>query len=111
MPTLRRDGPYFWVTWLTKLLTGENSCEWSAWFRARHDSGSWEQVPGDFDRAGWQMAHTAMVNEARERWEGAGPPGVHRAAERFLPQGRRRHPGGQAGPDRQDGETPARSST
>ena len=72
MPTLRRDGPYFWVTWLTKLLTGENSCEWSAWFRARHDSGSWEQVPGDFDRAGWQMAHTAMVNEARERWEGQG---------------------------------------
>ena len=69
MAKLRRDGPYFWVTWLTKLLTGENSCEWSAWFRAAHESGSWEQVPGDFDRAGWQMAHTVMVNEARERWE------------------------------------------
>ena len=66
----RRDGSYFWVTWLTKLLTGENSCEWASWFRARHKSGSWEQVPGDFDRAGWQMAHTAMVKEARERWEG-----------------------------------------
>ena len=69
MARLRRDGPYFWVTWLTKLLAGENSCEWAAWFRARHESGSWEQVPGDFDRAGWQMAHTAMVNEARESWE------------------------------------------
>ena len=68
----RRDGPYFMVTWLTKLLAGENSCEWAAWFRARHESGSWEEVPGDFDRAGWQMAHTAMVNEARERWEELG---------------------------------------
>ena len=38
----RRDGSYFWVTWLTKLLTGENSCEWASWFRARHKSGSWE---------------------------------------------------------------------
>ena len=69
---LPRDGPYFWVTWLTKLLAGENSCEWASWFRARHESGSWEQVPGDFDRAGWQMAHTAMVNEVRGRWEELG---------------------------------------
>ena len=72
MVRLRRDGSYFWVTWLTKLLTGENSCEWAAWFRARHESGSWEQVLGDFDRAGWQMAHTAMVNDSRERWEELG---------------------------------------
>ena len=42
------------MTWLTKLLSGENSCEWATWFRARHESGSWEQVPGDFDRAGRQ---------------------------------------------------------
>ena len=69
---LRRDGPYFWVTWLTKLLTGENSCEWAVWFRARHESGRWEQVLGDFDLVGWQMAHTAMVNETHERWEELG---------------------------------------
>ena len=72
MARLRRYGPYFWVTWLTKLLTGEVSCEWATWFRARHESGSQEQVPGDFDRAGWQMAHTAMVNDSRERWEELG---------------------------------------
>ena len=62
MVRLRSNGPCFRVTWLTKLLAGEDSREWSAWFRAAHESGSWEQVPGDFDRAGWQMAHTAMVN-------------------------------------------------
>ena len=72
MAQLRRDGPYFWVTWFTKLLAGESSCEWASWFRARHESGSWEQVSGDFNWAGWQMAHTAMVNETREYWEKQG---------------------------------------
>ena len=72
MAKLRRDGPYVWVTWVTRLLAGEDACEWSAWFRARHDGGSWDRVPSDFDQAGWQMAHTAMVNETRERWEQQG---------------------------------------
>ena len=26
----RRDKPNIWMTWLTKLLVGENSCEWAA---------------------------------------------------------------------------------
>ena len=26
MAQLRRDGPYMWVTWLTRLLVGESSC-------------------------------------------------------------------------------------
>ena len=29
MAQVRRDGPYIWVTWLTRLLVGENPCEWS----------------------------------------------------------------------------------
>ena len=27
MPVLRKDGPYIWVTWLNKLITGDQSCE------------------------------------------------------------------------------------
>ena len=34
MALLRAGGPYIWVTWLTKLLSDENSCEWAAWFRS-----------------------------------------------------------------------------
>ena len=30
MPVLRKDGPYIWATWLSKLLVGDNSCEWSS---------------------------------------------------------------------------------
>ena len=62
MPRLRGNAPCFWVTWLNGFLAVENS----------HESVSQELAPGDFDRAGWQMAHTAMVNEARESWEALG---------------------------------------
>ena len=34
MALLRAGGLYIWVTWLTKLLSDENSCEWAAWFRS-----------------------------------------------------------------------------
>ena len=72
MAELRANGPYIWVTWLTKLLVGENSCEWAAWFRAQHEGWSWEKVPSTFDMAGWQMKHTAGINEVRHEWEEKG---------------------------------------
>ncbi len=72
MVQLRKDGPYFWVTWLTKLLTGENSCEWATWFKAHHESGSWKHAPSFFDLVRWQMDHTARLNETAGEWQGRG---------------------------------------
>ena len=72
MAKLRRNGPYFWVTWLTRLLVGEISCEWSSWFRAQHESWSWDKVRSSFDQVGWQLAHTAAINETRRQWEEMG---------------------------------------
>ena len=69
MPT-RRDHPYIWTTWLTKLLTGESSCEWAAWFRAHHQG--WERPPNDFNFAQWQIDHTALLNDTRRRFEDSG---------------------------------------
>ena len=70
MPEKRTDGPYIWVTSLAKLLTGENSCEWAAWFKAHHRS--WSKPPSDFDSTGWMLKHTALVNTERESLENAG---------------------------------------
>ena len=36
MVQLRATGPYLWVTWLPRLLSGESSCEWASWFKAHH---------------------------------------------------------------------------
>ncbi len=69
----KRPGlPYIWVTWLTKLLTGEASCEWAGWFQAQHDRKSWTALPGDFDSTAWLIEHTAARNKYQEMLEGRG---------------------------------------
>ena len=65
-----REVPYLWATWLSRLLSGESSCEWAAWFRAHHQD--WEKPPSDFDQTRWMIDHTALVNEARESREALG---------------------------------------
>ena len=63
MAVLRTD-PYIWVTWLTKLLSGESQCEWSSWFRAHHKD--YDRVPSDFNIAAWTVEHNDLVRERRE---------------------------------------------
>ena len=72
MVQLRATGPYLWVTWLPRLLSGESSCEWASWFKAQHEGWSWSRMPSDFDQAGWLLNHTALLNEQRLRWEQQG---------------------------------------
>jgi hypothetical protein len=69
---IKRQTPYIWVTWLTRLLVGEHSCEWSAWFKAQHEGSSWEKVPQSFDMTAWQVDHTALLREVREQLQTEG---------------------------------------
>ncbi len=70
MPAAQRAFPYIWTTWLTKLLTGESSCEWATWFRAHHQG--WERPPNGFNFSQWQLDHTALLNETRRKFEDSG---------------------------------------
>ena len=70
MPPTQREFPYIWTTWLPRLLTGENSCEWSVWFKAHYQN--WTRQPSDFDQAQWMLNHTALLNERRANWEVGG---------------------------------------
>ena len=72
MAQFRPTGPYVWVTWLPRLLSGESSCEWANWFKAQHEGWSWSRMPSDFDQPAWLMNHTALLNEQRQRWETQG---------------------------------------
>ena len=72
MAQLRATGPYVWLTWLPRLLSGENSCEWASWFKAQHEGWSWSRMPSDFDQTGWLTNHTALLNKQRRRWEQQG---------------------------------------
>ena len=65
--TETRSGPYIWVTWLSKLLVGDRSCEWAAWFKAHHKN--YVRAPSPFDVVTWQMNHTALLNDVRDGLE------------------------------------------
>ena len=62
-----------WVTWLTKLMIGENGCEWSPWFKAHYDSCSWEKADRNFGQshqmAQTLMKHTALISSVRSERE------------------------------------------
>ena len=82
----RRDHPYIWTTWLPRLLTGENSCEWAIWFKAHHQN--WSRPPSDFNQAMWLLSHTALVNERIRNWEVGGYEVDVEAQNRFELRGR-----------------------
>ncbi|MBI2305159.1 MAG: hypothetical protein HYU86_10515 [Chloroflexi bacterium] len=95
MPVLRLNGPYIWVTWLTKLLIGTNSCEWASWFRAQHESGSWDKVPSTFDWDAWRIEHTALLGTIRQQLEMEGKTVFTEKQNSFTLQGKTAALGGQ----------------
>lgn len=68
MPNSRTQ-PYIWTTWLSKILGGDSSCEWSAWYRAHY-----ENIPkrDRSDMDGWRMKHTSLLNQTKARFEKEG---------------------------------------
>ena len=72
MAIRRSHGPYIWLTWLSKLLAGETVCPWSVWFRANHDSGSWQPIASDFDEATWKARHTRALTDRATRFTAHG---------------------------------------
>ena len=67
---ISRAKPYIWATWLPRLLTGENSCEWAVWFKAHYQE--WTRQTADFDQTGWLLNHRALFAHQRGEWEERG---------------------------------------
>lgn len=58
---IARDEVYIWPTWLTKLLIGDSSCEWSAWFKAHYQF----KKLGEKDWTSFRITHTELINKKR----------------------------------------------
>ena len=67
--TKARPEPYVWITSISKLLSGEANCLWSAWFRAHHYAA---KLNTDFDASAWQIEHAALVSRTAARYEAEG---------------------------------------
>ena len=81
-----RDHPYIWATWLPRLLTGENSCEWAIWFKAHYQR--WARQPRDFDQSQWLLDHTALLHQQKAEWEEHGYDVYIEAQNSFQLRGR-----------------------
>ena len=58
-----RTSPYIWVTWVTKLISGEESCKYKLWFRA--NNRGYSKVPSTFNLAKWCEDHTALIEKRK----------------------------------------------
>lgn len=56
----KRGKPYLWVTWLTGLLAGEDSCHLQPWMQS-HFRFPERPGRGNFDLEAWKAEHSAMV--------------------------------------------------
>ena len=84
MPVLRKDGPYIWTTWLSKLLVGDNSCEWASWFKAQFDGKSWTRADRVNNLARWQIGHTDLLNRKAQELRGQGYEVTREAQNQFT---------------------------
>ncbi len=67
MATTPKKGlPGVWVTWATKILSGQNQCVWAAWFKARY---KYDKRKGDFDPEAWGADHDTMVKQRQGEFE------------------------------------------
>lgn len=58
MTYVRRER-YLWLTWLSKLMSGDIECAWSPWFRVR--IAGYKRAPSDFDVQAWSAVHNAHL--------------------------------------------------
>lgn len=66
MATRRNGKPYIWVTWLAKLLGG-NECVYSAWFKAHFKYDKFEEQAVDLAR--WNRDHNKLMAARRRALE------------------------------------------
>ena len=60
-----RTHPYIWTTWLPRLLTGDNSCEWAAHFKAWNQG--WEARFPPKDRVTWYNDRFRLLRARRDQ--------------------------------------------
>lgn len=65
-----RDSLFVWITWLSKIMAGEQSCVWASWFKTHFKN--YDKAPTDFDLVTWTMEHTRLVHELHTERTNAG---------------------------------------
>lgn len=64
-----RTQPFIYVTWLKNYLIGDSLCRWSIWHRIHYQ---YEKAKSNFDSIGYQIKHTALLNQIQKRYASKG---------------------------------------
>jgi hypothetical protein len=64
MAIKKEKADYIWITWLAKLLSGEDVCEWKYWFKTHFN---YEKLPSDKSLIIWQTKHSKMLSELKRK--------------------------------------------
>ncbi len=63
-----RSTPYTYLTWVSKVMAGEQSCLYAGWFKSRYRVRSRQDANLD----AWTAEHTAMLHEVAEEYRAQG---------------------------------------
>lgn len=80
--TVKRQGTYVWVTWLSRLMAGDACCEWAPWFKSHYQD--YAKAPSDFDAAAWKIKHTRVLRQLRLERETAGEEALLEGQTQFY---------------------------
>jgi hypothetical protein len=65
-----RESPFAWVTWISKLLAGENPCDFSVWFQAHYRG--YDTMPDSGKMALWTIEHSSKLRQRAQALRTAG---------------------------------------
>lgn len=85
MADRKRGLPSVWVTHISGLLAGDDTCEWAAWFKSRN----WYKKLKDdtFDAVRWNTEHTELVRRTAAVYREAGYTVTLEDENKFKVQG------------------------
>lgn len=84
MATPRGGKPYVWVTWIAKILGG-NQCVWAPWFKSRYRYDKHEEQA--LDLAQWNREHNEMMRARRREMEREGWTVTEESGNAFKVEG------------------------
>lgn len=64
-----RNNPFVWPSWISKLVAGEDQCEWKYFFKSHYQ---YDKMPSDFSLAKWTIQHNQLLHNRRDELEELG---------------------------------------
>lgn len=66
---ITREIPFLWPSWLAKLISGSDQCEWKFWIKSHY---KFDEKSSEFSLTTWAIKHNQLVKARRNAMEKLG---------------------------------------